>query len=135
MKVIVGLSPRGTSLSRIMSWTVAYMDQCMQEHRLQEHLQEHLWIVCRQEHRLQASKVTKPQAVKKGGGGGGLSPCNTEDDCFATSRSLDRDVARWRSPATRLRFRPKSRISRSLVATRLRLVLKVASVDRWWRLG
>ena len=48
MKVIVGLLPRGTSLSKIMSWTVAYMDQCMQEHRLQEppleehRLQEHL---------------------------------------------------------------------------------------------
>ena len=88
-----------------MSWTVAYMDQCMQEHLLEQ--QQH------------ASKVTKPQAVKKRGGGE-LSPCNTEDDCFATSRSLDRDVARWRSPATSLRFRPKSRISRSLVATRLR---------------
>ena len=119
MKVIVGLSPRGTSLSRIMSWTVAYMDQCMQEHRLQKHgmqeqrLQEHLL-----EQQQHASKVTKPQAVKKVGGK--LSPCNTEDDCFATSRSLDRDVARWRLPATRLRFRPKSRISRSLVATRLR---------------
>ena len=50
MKVIVGLSPRGTSLSRIMSWTVAYMDQCIQEHRLQEHpLEEHRL----QEHRLQ----------------------------------------------------------------------------------
>ena len=94
-----------------MSWTVAYMDQCMQEHRLQEHLLE------QQQH---ASKVTKPQAVKRRGGGGELSPCNTEDDCFATSRSLDRDVARWRSPATSLRFRPKSRISRSLVVTRLR---------------
>ena len=130
MKVIIGLSPRGTSLSRIMSWTVAYMYQCMQdivcrnilEHRLQagtvsaHRLQEH--PLEQQQH---ASKVTKPQAVKKRrGGGGGLSSCNTEDDCFATYRSLDMDVARWRSPATRLRFRPKSRISRSLVATRLR---------------
>ena len=142
MKVIVGLLPRGTSLSRIMSWTVAYMDQCMQEHRLQEHpLEEHRL----QEHRLQehlgtssagrnivctssAGTSSGAAATRFEGDetpdceeeGGGLSPCNTEDDCFATSRSLDRDVVRWISPATRLRFRPKSRISRSLVATRLR---------------
>ena len=62
----------------------------------------------RLEQQQPASKLTKPQTVKKRGGGG-LSPCNTEDDCFATCRSLDKDVARW--------------------------VLKVASVDRWWRLG
>ena len=42
-------------------------------------------------------------------GGGGFSPCNTEDDCFANCRTLDKYVAKW--------------------------VLKVASVDRWWRLG
>ena len=68
--------------------------------------------------------------MKKGGGGGELSPCNTEDDCFASSRSLDRDVSRWRSLATRLRFRPESRIGRSLAATRLRFRPKVAAVDR-----
>ena len=117
-----------------MSWTVAYMDQCMQEHRLQEHpLEEHRPpedIVCRyilehglQEHRLQVV-CTSSAEISSGAAatrfkvdetpdceeeGGGLSPCNTEDDCFATCRSLDKDVARW--------------------------VLKVASVDRWWRLG
>ena len=46
--------------------------------------------------------------------GGRLSPHNTEDDCFASSRSLERDASRWRSLATRLRSRPKSRSRRSL---------------------
>ena len=112
----------------------------MQEHRLQEYpleehrLQEHLgtssagtsWnIVCTSSagtsYGAAAARFEGDETPDcEEGGGGGLSPCNTEDDCFATSRSLDRDVAKWISPATRLRFRPKSRISRSLVATRLR---------------
>ena len=113
-----------------MSWTVAYMDQCMQEHRLQEYpleehrLQEHHPpedIVCRYilEHGLQVVCTSSGAAATRfevdetpdceEEGGVGLSPCNTEDDCFATCRSLDKNVARW--------------------------VLKVASVDRWWRLG
>ena len=107
----------------------------MQEHRLQEHpleahrLQEHLGTSSAGTGTSSAGTSSGAAATRFEGdetpdceeeGGGGLSPCNTEDDCFATSRSLDKDVARWISPATRLRFRPKSRISRSLVATRLR---------------
>ena len=53
-----------------------------------------------------ASKVTKPQAVKKGGD----SPHVTQK----TTASHPPDGSRWRSLATRLRFRPK-----------------VAAVDRW----
>ena len=111
---IVGPSPIWTSVCRIIFWmrrtwldrrsssegnrrTIAEMDQRKQDHLLEQ--------------QQNASKVTKTPGCEEGGT---LSPRKTEDDCFASPRSLDRDAFRWRSLATRRRFRPKSRSSRLL---------------------
>ena len=101
-KGIVGLSPRWTSVCRIIVWmqrtwldrrsssegnrrTIAYRDQLKQDHVLDCRLYGPAYAGTssagpspKQEHLLEqqqhASKVTKPQAAKKGGGGGNSPP-------------------------------------------------------------